>query len=232
MKMILSLLSLLSSCATVGTVSPVDAGVPNLKFWYWKSDSYVLVSGQGSDRFAPGEPKRFKVETTGKCLIRYIDGDSDMTKPCAKEVYFDFGDYQQTSPEVASLVVISGNGSRYGVFYPNFRQQRGVLPLEFKCPQQNTTQGVSTCARPAGYKFQYTVKTSEPGKLLYTKRCVGSGTSEEVVDLKEPVSKSFSTDSDRGHCAIGFAFKGASGVASAHVMHVAFYDQKYTPVEE
>lgn len=225
-KILLTLL--LSSCITTKTASPVDAGLPDLKFWYWKSGSYVQADGQGSNYFTPGEQKRFKVETTGKCSVRYIDGDNDQTKPCEKEVYFDFGQYLQTSPEVASIVVISDSGSHYGVFYPTLRQQREVLPLEFACPQQETTHNVSVCARPAGYKFQFTVKTDEAGKLLYTKQCSGSGLTEEIIELKEPTARSFSLESaGQNYCTVGFGFKKPSGHTSSHVLHVRFYNPKY-----
>lgn len=231
-----ALISLLfAGCLTtpLPTISSLQAEKPELQFQYLKAGAYLPVNGHGSDHFLPGDTKRFKVQVpakSGKCQLRYIDGDEDSFSDCTgkTEVELDHGAYYKNHPGVVGISIITKKfGSQFGIFYPNIGTQREPLNVAFNCPWKETRSDTSVCTRPAGYKFYFTVKPPSAGKLYFSYQCRGEPLHEETLDVVE--EKIFFLDQAKPtYCVIGLGFKQLE-IIQAQTIHVRFYDPAHTP---
>ena len=241
------LLVLMTSCSS-GTLSmhPIDAKIPEMRFWYWKDGEYKSAWGDKGDWFKTGDPKKFKLKLhkdAGKCQLTYQDGDSHFTKDCQgmSEFELDLGTYTSSqSPVVGFSVATENLGIQQGFFYPNLLTQFPAIPVAYKCPHSDTVGGISVCTRPATYAFNFvaTITDNYPGLLQFTKKC-----DNDFVPTVTPITVTgagqlnFSVTSDTAqYCAINLAVKqnqqpdGSYAIKKEQTVHIRFYDPKYVPL--
>jgi hypothetical protein len=233
---------LLLGCATPRppTMTPLQAGIPELHFWYWKADEWVLVRGHGGEHFEVGDPKKFRIKTQmygGDCQIRYVDGNTDLSVGCKGKEFIDLdlGAYYENHPEVIGISVTFENiGSQFGHFYPSLREKRDVLDVTFVCPWQEDKEGLAICTRPATYNFNFTVHFDEndKGQFYYGYQCRGKEPVERIENVQGPSKLELSLNSSKpDYCVIGLGFrKGLTSGVKSHVIHVRFYDPAYVPL--
>lgn len=223
---------LFSSCVITKKFDDTLSGRPQLEFWYWKNGDYNKVVGHGGDIVAIGGEKKFLISLLPqkKCLLRYIDGDTDVAKDCGgkESIEIDFGKYYTNHPEVISFSVYS-DGIRTGYFYPSLRETKDVLPIVFKCPYQFTANNVSVCTRPISYSFTISIYLNNNGELLYRKQCVGESLVEERFSINGPEIKKFLINRDSiGYCVVGVGFRQGE-LKKSHILHIRFYAPIYEP---
>jgi hypothetical protein len=215
---------------------PVEAGIPELAFSYFWSNTWKEAYGHASARFVAGEKKKFKISLFskgGECTIRTLNGDVDSAQSCTgkKEIEIDLGNYKNSEPEVLSFVVSYEKlGTQVGYFYPNLSKDRPVLNLAFVCPYQQQNGGFSVCTRPATYRFIYRLNflDSISGKFIHRVQCVGGSLEEKIFDAQGPFDRDFELTSDKPtYCVIGI---GEKNTGKSHVIHVRFYDPRYIPL--
>lgn len=236
---------LLGSCVTgkVASMTPLQARIPEMKFWYWKDGGYVPAYGHVADYFEAGAPKKFKIQlyNSGKCEARIIDGDTDLTRNCngLSQLEFDLGSYGISQPSVLGISVAQEKlGIQQAYLYPRLGPPINPLEVDFRCPYQASNQNLSVCSRPAGYNFHFTAKvnTTGVGQLLYTYQCVGGSLYSEIRAITGVQAESFDLKVDGpAYCEVGLALRqnklpvGWSNIQSRNV-YLRFYDPAYIPL--
>lgn len=249
LSLLVAVLGCNGGCSSTKAVSmkPVDARIPELRFWYEKNGQMKDVYGSGGDYFNAGDAKQFKVKlhkNGGNCQLTYTDGDSNFTKDCrGMSTYtLDLGTYYVNHPSVVGIsVAMEKLGIQQGYFYPQVNPSPfPELPVSYKCPQQESTDGISVCTRPATYQFNFTVSVKEnfPGLLQYARKCVSDAT--ETVDVftingAGDVPLTFNSSLAQ-YCTISVALKqnpqpdGSYAIKKKNVIHLNFYNPQYIPL--
>ena len=238
-KLILALSLFLNSCTSTPPLSmkPVDARIPELQFYYYKSGAWELARGQAADYFSPGDPKKFKVIThpkSGDCMINFVDGDVQKTFPCTNnsETIIDLGIYTVISPSVQAMSVVSENfGIQLGYFYPNLHSPKNMMGVEFTCPYSETNGNISVCTRPATYAFEFSFKIPTPGKLQVISQCTGGVPNIDTQTVTIPQEfKSKISSPEKNYCIVSINFVDNNNEQFQHIIHIRFYDPLYIPL--
>ena len=231
------------------SMEPYKAKIPELRFDYLKEGIWMPVFGHGADYFIAGELKQFKIKmnkNSGNCQIRVIDGDNDSVYDCSKkgELIVDLGKYGQSAkePSVLGISVASDKlGIQQGYFYPSLDKIRNLLPVQFKCPYQNTTKNVTVCTRPANYDFNMTaeVNDNKPGELLFRYKCGNDNLIEKTTPILSAGFFDFSISSaSPAYCVLFFGLRqdkqsdGSYAIVKSRIMHVRFYEETYIPLSQ
>lgn len=227
------------------SMKPIDAEIPELRFWYEKGGNWQSVYGHAGDFFTVGEAKKFKVKLhkdAGKCQLTYDDGDNHFTKDCAglSTMDLDLGKYYANHPDVIGISVATEKmGIQTGYFYPNMRTERDALPVQYKCPGQSNTRTMSTCTRPATYSFFFSAQVTDPsaGDMQFVRKCNKTAMQSDIIPITGagPVTLNIqSMTSD--YCVIQLNLRqnkqpdGSYLVKKQQNIFVRFYNEKYIPL--
>lgn len=243
----LAVLLLSASCASTQPLSkkPIDALVPELPFAYAEGGSFISVKGLGANYFSPGDRKILKVkvhEDAGRCVLSFVDGDNHLTQDCTgqTEVIVDLGKHRAGQGDVMGISVATQKlGTQLGWFYPSLRTVRTPLAVDFKCPQQTTSNGLSTCSRPATFDFVFSAQITDnfAGKIQYARACDGENVYVNVIEFKGATTLPFTLQSERArYCQVRLDVlqnqqaDGTWAIKKSSTIHVRFYDPQYIPL--
>jgi hypothetical protein len=247
MRLLILGLMLMAGCASTKPLSmkPIDAEIPELRFSYLKDGAFKIARGHAADHFVVGDPKVLKIRVHsrgGKCLLRYIDGDTDKSKDCTglSEVTLDLGKHYERQPEVIGVSVSQEKlGIQQGFFYPSLREARSALTVEYKCPYSNSVQDLDVCTRPASYSFKLkALILSNTSGEIFEKLVCNEGTGFERT---KPVYGSSEhliefTPKQPTFCVLGIGLKqgkkpdGSYEIIQSKSIFIRFYNPKYIPL--
>jgi hypothetical protein len=243
----LLVLAVMSGCGGTQLLSmkPIEADIPELRFWYEKGGALKSVWGHAGDFFAAGDAKKFVVKLhkdAGKCQLTYDDGDSHFTKDCAglSTMTLDLGKYYANHPDVIGISVATEKlGIQMGFFYPNLRAERDVLPVEYKCPGQSSNKTMSTCTRPASYQFflNAQIEDGSAGEMQFVRKCNKTSMQTDVIPVTGagPITVSLQSMTP-DYCVIQLNLRqnkqadGTYTIKKQQNLFVRFYDEKYIPL--
>ena len=247
--LLLACAAIVSAAGCGGTAAlsmkPVDADIPELRFWYQKGGAWQTVFGHAGDFFTVGEAKKFKVKLhkdAGKCQLTYDDGDNHFTKDCEglSTMDLDLGTYYANHPDVIGISVATEKlGIQTGYFYPNMRLERDVLPVQFKCPGQSSNKTMSTCTRPATYNFFFSAGVEDPsaGDMQFVRKCNKTSIQTDVIPVTGAGPITLSLQSmDADYCVIQLNLRqnkqpdGTYLIKKQQNLFVRFYNEKYIPL--
>lgn len=247
MRAIVLCLMFLVGCSSTKPLSmkPMDAEIPELRFSYLKNGEFKVARGHSADHFSVGDPKILKIRVHnrgGKCSLRYIDGDSDMSKDCTglSEVVLDLGKHYQGQPEVLGVSVSQEKlGVQQGFFYPLLRETRAELPVDYKCPYSESKGDLDVCTRPAtfAFKLKAQIKSDLAGEL-FEKLVCNDGTQFERVKAIAGASEQQIEFVTKGptFCVLGVGLRqgkkpdGSYTVIQSKSVFIRFYDPRYIPL--
>lgn len=244
---VVTLATQFSGCGGTAALSmkPIDADIPELRFWYMKGGAWQNAFGQAGDFFSVGDPKEFQIKlnkNAGDCQLTYDDGDTHFTQDCDGQstVTLNLGNYSAQQPDVIGISVATQNGGiQTGYFYPNMRVQHSALPVTYTCPGQSSSGLMSTCTRPATYDFDFSanITDGDPGQLQFVRQCNKGSLETDVINISGagPVPLSLnSTTPD--FCVIQLNLRqkqlpnGTWAIEEQQNIFVRFYDPTYIPL--
>ena len=240
-------LAIVSGCGgtKILTMKPIEADIPELRFWYQKGGAWKNVYGHAGDFFADGDSKKFLVKLhkdAGKCQLTYDDGDNHFTKDCKglSTMELDLGKYYPNHPDVIGISVATDRlGIQTGYFYPNMRTERDALPVAYKCPGQSTERTMSTCTRPATYTFFFAaqIEDASAGDMQFVRKCNKTQMQTDVIPVTGagPISLSIASNT-ADYCVIQLNLRqnkqpdGSYLIKKQQNIFVRFYNEKYIPL--
>lgn len=223
--------TVLTGCTPpLNLLRPVDAGIPEMRFSYWKGSEWHEVYGHGGDFFRKGDAYRLRVmlnREAGRCEMRLLDGERDVVRDCTGRSIeeFNLGEHDEKPRQLGLIVVTEKLGSFKGFFHPRRFTGREQHDVDYLCPVMSGGAQLG-CSRPAGFPLRLTVRFKEPGRALFAVQCEGEAMKEQVLDVTADQAVEYTVESEKAaYCGAVIASKGS--VERETFLNVRFYDARY-----
>lgn len=223
--------TVLTGCTPpLNLLRPVDAGMPEMRFSYWKGAEWHEVYGHGGDFFRKGEEYRLRVmlnKEAGRCEMRLLDGERDVVRDCTGRSIEEFylGEHDEKPRQLGIIVVTEKLGSFKGFFHPRRFTGRDQHDVDYLCPVMSSGTQLG-CSRPSGFPLRLTVRFKEAGRALFAVQCEGEAMKEQVLDVAADQAVEYTVESDKAaYCGAVIASKGVEERET--FLNVRFYDARY-----